>query len=543
MIQRLRKKFSAGLTSNQLILLTAVVLVAIFNQSFFAQTLTIYGPSRSNLLALATLPLTLGLATCLMLGIVAVGRLTKPVLALALIIAALCAYFMDSFGVVINDEMLQNVAQTNTAEAFDLLNPRLLAYLVLLGALPAWILSRIPLRSRSWRTEIGTRVAFIAISMAAMVAIGLGFGDFYASFIRVNKSIRSYANPTYPVYSVFKYLNLRIAAAAPRPLLKIGEDARRPANAAQRKLVILVVGETARTDRFSLNGYQRPTNPRLAKEEVASFTQFTSCGTSTATSVPCMFSNLGREKFSVAAARNQENVLDVIQRSGAHVLWLDNNSDSKGVAGRIPNENYRSPENNPMCDEECRDEGMLGRLQQTIDSHPAGDIVIVLHQMGNHGPAYYKRYPQGFEKFTPTCRNNDLSQCSTEEISNAYDNAILYTDHFLAQAIALLKRNDGAFATAMFYLSDHGESLGENGVYLHGLPYAVAPKEQIQVPAVMWFGANFKTLDIDMLKKKRDMPLNHDWLFHTMLGFLQIETAVYRPELDILQHARRPEPR
>lgn len=541
MIARLRRRLSAGLTSNQLILLTVVVLVAIFNQSFFAQTLSIYSPNRSNLLALSTLPVTLGLATCLMLGVVAAGRLTKPVLALALFISALSAYFMDSYGVVINDEMLQNVAQTNAAEAFDLMNPRLLAYLALLGALPAWILSRIPLRSRSWRIEIGTRIAFIVICMVAIVAIGLGFGDFYASFIRENKSIRSYANPTYPVYSVFKYANLRIAAASPKTLLKIGEDARRPANA-PRKLIVVVVGETARTDRFSLNGYQRPTNPQLSKEAVASFTQFTSCGTSTAISVPCMFSNLGRENFSVAAARSRENVLDVIQRSGAYVLWLDNNSDSKSVANRIPFQLYRSPETNPVCDEECRDEGMLARLQETIDTRPAGDIVIVLHQMGNHGPAYYKRYPKAFEKFTPTCRNNDLSQCTTEEIGNAYDNAILYTDHFLARTIALLKRNDGAFATAMFYLSDHGESLGENGVYLHGLPYAVAPKEQIQVPAVMWFGANFKTLDIERLQKKRDMPLTHDWLFHTLLGFLQIETAVYRPELDILQHARRPEP-
>lgn len=542
MIARLRRRFSAGLTSNQLILLTSVVLVAIFNQSFFAQTLSIYSPNRSNLLALATLPVTLGLATCLMFGLVAAGRLTKPVLALALFISALSAYFMDSYGVVINDEMLQNVAQTNAAEAFDLMNPRLLTYLALLGALPAWILLRIPLRSRSWRIEIGTRIAFIVICMAAIIAIGLGFGDFYASFIREHKSIRSYANPTYPVYSVFKYANLRMAAASPKPLLKIGEDARRPAHA-PRKLIVLVVGETARTDRFSLNGYPRPTNPQLGKEAVVSFTQFTSCGTSTAISVPCMFSNFGRENFSVVAARNQENVLDVIQRSGAYVLWLDNNSDSKSVANRIPFQLYRSPDTNPVCDEECRDEGMLARLQEMIDSRPAGDIVIVLHQMGNHGPAYYKRYPKAFEKFTPTCRNNDLSQCSTEEISNAYDNAILYTDHFLAQTITLLKRNDGAFATAMFYLSDHGESLGENGVYLHGLPYAVAPKEQIQVPAVMWFGANFKTLDIDMLRKKRDMPLTHDWLFHTLLGFLQIETAVYRPELDILQHARRPEPR
>jgi lipid A ethanolaminephosphotransferase len=205
---------------------------------------------------------------------------------------------------------------------------------------------------------------------------------------------------------------------------------------------------------------------------------------------------------------------------------------------RVPYESYRSPDKNPVCDAECRDEGMLARLQQTIDAHPTGDIVIVLHQMGNHGPAYSKRYPKAFERFTPVCRNSDLSQCSQAEIVNAYDNAILYTDYFLSRAIGILKHNNAKFETALLYVSDHGESLGEHGVYLHGLPRAIAPEAQTHVPVILWLGENYEQIDHAALARKRDTPYTHDLLFHTLLGFLEVQTDGYRAELDLLTGVR-----
>ncbi len=284
-----------------------------------------------------------------------------------------------------------------------------------------------------------------------------------------------------------------------------------PPTIAHRELFILVIGETARADRFSLNGYERDTNPRLRAANAINFTNFWACGTSTAISVPCIFSFLGADKFDTKTAAAQENLLDVLQRAGASVLWLDNNSDSKDVALRVPYQSYKSPAVNPLCNPECRDVGMLSALQQHIDAHPKGDIFIVLHQMGNHGPAYYKRYPPEFEKFKPACQSADLSQCSREEIGNAYDNAILYTDFFLGEVIALLKKNDDKFETGMLYVSDHGESLGENGVYLHGLPNAIAPDAQLHVPAVMWLGRGFRDeVDIPALMQKRGTRYTHD---------------------------------
>ncbi|MDD2369096.1 MAG: sulfatase-like hydrolase/transferase, partial [Sulfuricurvum sp.] len=300
----------------------------------------------------------------------------------------------------------------------------------------------------------------------------------------------------------------------------------------------LVVGEAVRWDHFGLNGYARDTTPQLRKEDIINFTQFTSCGTETAVSVPCMFSPFGREHYEKEQALHTENVLDVLKRAGVNVLWRENNSDSKGVAKRVQFEDYQTSEKNTMCEDgECRDEGMLVGLQEYIDAHPKGDIVIILHQMGNHGPAYYKRYPKSFEKYTPVCKTNQLEQCSKDEITNAYDNTILYTDTFLSKVIGLLKTNDKDFATGMFYLSDHGESLGENGLYLHGFPYSIAPEAQKHVPAVMWFGKH-STIDKAQMAASAKEAHSQDSLFHTLLGFMDVNTSVYQPELDLLHVGR-----
>jgi lipid A ethanolaminephosphotransferase len=463
------------------------------------------------------------------------------VLIVILLLSSLAAHFMDSYGVVINDDMLQNAAQTNLAEAGDLLNFRLLGYFVMLGVLPAIAIARLPLRWRGIRVEAIARGKLLAAVVLLMVGTVLAFGGFYASFLREHKSLRSYANPGYFIYSAIKYSTGSLAVKSRQVLTSIGADAQIPASDVERELFILVIGETARADRFSLNGYIRDTNPQLRQANAISFSNFRACGTSTATSVPCMFSLLGMDKFDTKKGAAQENLLDVLTHAGVNVLWLDNNSDSKDVALRVPYQSYKSPEVNPLCDPECRDVGMLSALQKHIDAQPRGDIFIVLHQMGNHGPAYFKRYPPEFEKFKPACQSADLSLCSREEIGNAYDNAILYTDFFLGKVIELLKMNDNKFETALLYVSDHGESLGENGVYLHGLPPAIAPDAQLHVPAILWLGSGFKDVDFSALRRKSGTRFTHDNIAHTVLGAMEIGTSVYRPELDMLDGCRKPE--
>jgi lipid A ethanolaminephosphotransferase len=284
-----------------------------------------------------------------------------------------------------------------------------------------------------------------------------------------------------------------------------------------------------------LNGYPLTTNPLLEQEDIISFDDFSSCGTSTAISVPCLFSVFPKNDFTLEKANATENLLDILTHAGTNVLWRDNNSDSKGVALRVNYENFKTPKTNTICDTECRDEGMLIGLQDYINQQDQGDIVIVLHQMGNHGPAYYKRYPQRFEQFKPTCKTNQLEDCTLEEIGNTYDNAILYTDYFLAKTINLLKNNSKNFETAMFYVSDHGESLGEHGLYLHGLPYMIAPESQTHVGAMMWFSPNFK-INRRAVKSKKSEPFSHDNVFHTVLGLLNINSKIYQQEMDILNN-------
>lgn len=444
---------------------------------------------------------------------------------------------MDTYDIVVDTHMIENIMQTDLHESMDLFSIGQVLYFLILGVLPSIVIYRLNLERLSFKAAIIEKLKTIGFTLGIIVVIIFGFSKFYTSFFREHKPLRLYTNPTYYLYSIEKYIQESFFHPI-TGLKHTGHDAKIPTPDTDRELIILVVGEAARWDHFSLNGYQRQTNPLLVKEDIVNFSNFTSCGTETAVSVPCMFSYAGREKYDKEEALHTENVLDVLAQAGINVLWRDNNSDSKGVAVRLPYEDYKTPEKNTMCEDgECRDEGMLVGLQEYIDAHPKGEIVIVLHQMGNHGPAYYKRYPKSFEKFSPVCKSNQLEQCTQSQITNAYDNAILYTDYFLSKVIGLLKANDEKFATAMFYVSDHGESLGENGLYLHGFPYAIAPEAQKHVPAVMWFGKQYE-IKKEIVKRNASKAYNHDFLYHTMLGMLEVNTSIYRPELDILHDAR-----
>lgn len=524
-------------SSSTLILLTTVFLTVFGNLTFFSNVADVYDTNAANLAFIGSLAVVFGAATVLLLSVLCFKYTIKPVLIGVLLLSSLTAYFMDTYNVIIDDSMIQNVMHTDMAESLDLLSLKLVLYLSFLGILPSIAVYKIPIAHRGFRAELFGRSTLFLGSAVLGISIILVFGGFYASFFREHKPLRFYQNPTYYMYSAAKYVKNALKAD-PLPLQPIALDASIPASDTHRELIIFVVGETARADRFSLNGYSRETNPLLAKDNVISFPHFWSCGTTTAVSVPCMFSMYKSSEYDDRKAEATENILDVLKRAGVNVLWLDNNSDSKGVAVRVAYESYRTPEKNPVCDLECRDEGMLANIQKYIDEHQQGDIFIVLHQLGNHGPAYFKRYPPSFEKFQPVCHTNQLEDCSKEEIENAYDNAILYTDYFLDKTIALLKRNSAKFESAMFYVSDHGESLGEHGVYLHGMPNLISPEAQRWVPAIMWFGPNFDEVDMASLVTNRDAEYSHDNIFHTILGFMEIETSVYDKNLDIIHAAK-----
>ena len=527
-----------SLNVSRLIVLAAGFLVAFANLSFARHVLAVYPFNSSNAGFLISLAAFLIALIVLLLSLVSTRRTVKPVLVIVFILSSLTAYFMDSYNVIIDDTMILNVVNTDVAESLDLLSLKLLAYITLLGILPSWWVSKVRLKQQAVKSALVSRAKLVLGAIAVIVLSLLMFGSHYASFFREHKPLRYYTNPVYPLYSLIHF-TAGFNSQESDELVPIATDAFIPPHPG-RELIIMVAGETARADRFSLNGYDRETNPLLKQENVVSYTNVWSCGTSTAVSLPCEFSLYDKEHYDKHTALHTVNLLDVLKRVGVNVLWRDNNSSSKGVATRITEQNFKSPERNPECDTECRDTGMLNDLQDYIDSHPEGDIFIVLHQMGSHGPAYYRRYPRRFEKFTPICKTNQLEQCSAEEIGNTYDNTILYTDYFLSRVINLLKNNAGRFETTLFYVSDHGESLGENGLYLHGMPYFLAPDEQTHIPLILWTDENNPDIDITLLRSHRDDKYTHDNIFHTVLGLLEIVTQVYRPELDMIHGVQQP---
>ena len=524
------------LTAPRLVLSTSVFLAVFHNSAFFRNVSAVYPLTWERLPFLLSLFLVLVCFTALPLMVAGSRYVLKPVLILVVLASSVASHFMNTFNVVIDVDMLRNVAQTSSAETMDLMNFNLLAHFLLLGVFPSALIYFVKVQHGSLKTELLSGSKWTAGLLAVVLATGLAFSRHYASFLREHKQLRFYANPITWMYSAARYsvLPLKSKAIAVRP---IGTDAAIPASDTDRELIILVVGEAVRADRLSLNGYGKETNPYTAKEDVISFSRFYSSGTSTAVSVPCMFSVFGRSGYSDKRAHDTENLLDVLSHAGVHVLWRENNSSSKGVADRVAYEDYQNPKVNPVHDVECRDEGMLEGLQDYVDRIERGDILIVLHQMGNHGPAYYKRYPREFEKFTPVCGTNQMEECTREEIENAYANAVLYTDYFLSRVIDLLKKNTERFETAMVYVSDHGESLGENHIYLHGLPYFMAPDSQKHVAALMWFGKSFD-IDKEALRAKAHLPFSHDHLFHTILGLMEVRTSVYNRKLDILNYDR-----
>ncbi|GAB3033001.1 phosphoethanolamine transferase [Bowmanella dokdonensis] len=502
-------------------LLMVLFMLFTANGAFFQQLTAIYPLSLypGFILSVATMAAFLLLLLVQLAGLLLSPAWLYPVL---LMLSATTGYFTGQFGILFDRVMLTNILQTNPAEAADLLSTGLIWHLVIFAIGPClllWLLRHHGTLSKpGWQARLMSLSVLLVLTLAG----GLLYPAQFASFFREHKSVRYYVTPLYPVYSAIDLGVRHLRHPTPSTLLPATAEPIQIEHTGHKELVVVVVGETARADHFSLNGYARQTNPLLAQQtSLLSYTQVQSCGTSTAVSVPCLFSFSDRESFDIDTAKNTENVLDVLHRAGVSLLWRDNNSDDKGVADRIPYEDFQTSERNPICNPECRDMGMLAGLQEFIDSQ-TGDILIVLHQMGSHGPAYFKRYPQAFERFTPACQSNELAECSHQEIINAYDNSILYTDYFLNEVIELLKRNTPEFETAMLYMSDHGESLGENGVYLHGIPYFLAPESQTHVPFLVWVGDS-SDIYYEESVKLTHQPYSHDDFSCSLLQAFEIE--------------------
>jgi lipid A ethanolaminephosphotransferase len=525
-------------------LLASVFLLAVFNVPLWRHLAAITGGEGAGAkLALAFAIMLLG-GFNIVLTLLAFPKIFKPVLTVLFVTSASVAYFMNQYGVLMDVGMLRNLLETNVTEVEGLLSPTLWAYVLVLGVLPSVLLWKTPIRYRKVHRELFSKVLVGTGSAAVIAVVALLDYQGLSSLLRNHHELRLMVVPSNYIGASIAYVREQVSTAQ-QPFRSIGEDAVRAVNVASnapKSLTVLVVGESARAENFGILGYQRETTPQLSKESgLVAFTDVHSCGTETAVSVPCMFSNMGRKQYKADIAKNQEGLLDVLKRAGLDVVWWDNQSGCKGTCDRVTLLDVSHDKDPALCaNSECRDEILLQGLQAFID-HLSKDTVLVLHQMGSHGPEYYKRYPQAFEKFTPVCKSNALDACSRESIVNGYDNTVLYTDHVLARLIDVLRSNQDRLATAMIYLSDHGESLGEYNLFLHGTPYMLAPEQQKHVPLLVWLSESYQqalAVDTRCLQQTRNEPLSQDNLFHSMLGLLRVQTRVYSPALDMFASCR-----
>lgn len=465
-------------------------------------------------------PVLIGIYFCLwmmILSLITLPYLGKFLLFIFIFTAAFSSYFMSSYGVIIDFEMMRNAVCTDSKEVLGLLNLKFILYILLLGVLPALLLWRTRIVYGTLKRHIFTRLATFFIAAAVLALLFMPLSKTLVPFFRTYNLARVYNTPLYQIYSVIKFI--RLDYLPKKEFKAIATDATLDMNASKKKFLILVVGETARAANYSLGGYAtNETNPITPHEGVIFFDNFYSCGTATAKSLPCMFSSSKRAQHS--NSEHQENVLDVLQRVGVKVSWLDNNSGGcQGVCDRLAfKEQFANEFDGFFIDE----------IKTRLESLAPLELIIV-HLQGSHGPTYYKRYPPQWRKFTPTCDTNELSKCSEQELINTYDNTLLYTDHVVEEIIDYAKLKKG-YEGAVIYVSDHGESLGEGGIYLHGMPYVLAPKEQKHVPLVFW--SNDRTLNERAFKNK-GLHLSHDNLFSSLLGFFGVQTREYEAGYDL----------
>ena len=463
------------------------------------------------------------------------GRAAKPVALIILLISIAASYFSDIYRIFYDIRMIQNIFETNHLETRELLTTSMaFAYLKHLPFL-IFLIFFVDIEESKAIRNILEKIAFIvAFLLISTIILATNFKNF-SSTLRNHREVRHLVIPTSTLLATSRVL-IGKAHSTPEKKYEIDANATLAPDAKQKNiLVVLVVGETVRAQNWGLSGYQRNTTPELSKLPVINYPHAIACGTSTKVSLPCMMSVRGRADYQEDGINNTESVLNLLDKLEVSVTWIDNQSGCKGTCDKLAFHYAKEFDDGEFCREgqNCYDEILVRAMQKTMNKQ-AGRQMIVLHQMGNHGPAYHERYPPSHERFSPACNTSDLTKCSNSEIVNAYDNAVLYTDTVLAKMIAGLSAIDDR-EVYFIYLSDHGESLGENNIYLHGLPNAIAPDYQTHVPMVMHLSGSAKSY-IGCTQKNAKNPVSHDHLYHTLLGIFGVNSKTFNPELDLLKY-------
>ncbi|OIN06655.1 hypothetical protein BFR47_04295 [Oceanisphaera psychrotolerans] len=537
-------KTGLSLTPTRLVFLVSCYFFLVLNVALLTRLVTIIGSLEQVRLGfLLTIPLFFVACFNVIFSLLTVFRGEKPVLVLFILVSSLLNYAMYNYGTIVDRDMIVNILETNSGEAKSYLNLTAVLWFVLTGLLPAALILKLNIRRSTVVRELGMKFASVTVSIVVILLVAAFYYKDYASVGRNNHYLDKMIIPTHFSHSLYGYVNEKYFKED-IPYRTLGEDATLTAQAqdGRKHLLVLMVGETARADNFQLGGYERDTNAFTQPLGVTYFEQVSSCGTATAVSVPCMFSRLSHRDFSDTQAANQDNLMDIVQRAGVNTLWLENDGGCKGVCGHIKTIEFKPDATNPVCDGDyCQDQVLLDGLRAQLDQLSGQNNIMVLHMVGSHGPTYYKRYPAEFSHFQPDCQRSDIQNCDARQLNNTYDNTLYYSDYIMSEVIKLLQQRQD-LSTGMLYVSDHGESLGESGLYLHGMPYSLAPTEQTHVPMLTWFSDAFvadKQLDEQCLGQAANTnAYSHDNLFDSILGLMDISTELYRPEMDLFNDCR-----
>ncbi|MBK8523172.1 MAG: phosphoethanolamine transferase [Betaproteobacteria bacterium] len=437
----------------------------------------------------AALALLLTTTHFLLLACITLRRAAKPLLAIIVVLTTFASHYMGKYHVYLDPDMLRNILRTDYREASELFSwgmiPALLAY----ALPPLLLLARVDIKPRPLLRATGIRLFSLLLAMALAGAAGFAIFKDFSSLMREKKEVRYLITPANYLYSSVRAVASDTATAS-KEKVPVGSDAVLSAAWAEHKkpvLMVVVIGETARSANWGLSGYARQTTPELAGLNVINFSDVTACGTNTEVSVPCMLSPYGRNNYDEAKIRGSESLLHVLKRAGLRTTWIDNQSGCKGTCDGLENWRPDAKLSPADCNSDgCLDGAMLAGVRQLAENHRESQVIF-LHTLGNHGPAYSKRYPKAFQKFLPACESSDLGKCTQQEIVNAYDNALLYTDHVLAQTIAYLKTQQSNYDTALLYVS--------------------------------------VSLDTQCLRQRAGTAISHDHLFHTTLALLDVQTS------------------
>lgn len=520
--------------------ISAAYLTFVLNLPFFAKACSALKFSSTDLGLLAAMA---GILFCTFWGVLTLlsySVLIKPLFLCFVLVSAGALYFNFQYGTIINSEMMRNALATDTQEASELISGRFFAEYFLLCLPGLYLVFFVPIKRAKFLKNIFLGFAPLVAGVALLYLNFQGT----ASLIRSEPILRNLIAPVNVFSGTYKAVFKEGSTDKNVPRLVIDEH---PSIGPSHKdskgvLFIVVVGETARLANWGLAGYSRNTTQQLAVRNVIPFKKTISCGTSTDVSLPCMFSRVGRENYNRERILKEESLLPLLKRAGLNVYWVDNQSGCKGVCNGVESLEIDKKRASSLCSgPRCFDEALLAGIDTTKIIKPGETTVVFMHQLGNHGPAYSKRYPKHFEVFKPVCTDEKLNNCTREEIINAYDNAILYTDHFLAGLIDWLEGLHNV-DTGLLYVSDHGESLGENNLYLHGAPELMAPKEQKEVPMLLWLSKSFEKrmgLNDACMRKKALEQASHDQLFSSLLGLLDVRSSAYEKRKDFTAACRK----